>query len=131
MTENSLFLTQADAPVRRRFTPDQKRMIVIESLQPGISIAAVARAHGLNANQLHSWRWQYRRGDLGSVGLDDPASGSASALLPVRVIRSAASVPVSALTLGSIEVFIGHHRVVLHGAVDAQTLRCLLGTLTA
>lgn len=131
MTESSLFLAQADAPVRRRFTADQKRQIVIESLQPGISIAAVARAHDLNANQLHSWRWQYRRGDFSSVVLDDPAQGAASPLLPVCVVRSPAPAASELTTPGSIEIFVGPHRVVLHGAVDASTLRCLLGALVA
>jgi len=134
LTENSLFLAQADAPVRRRFTADQKRQIVIESLQPGASIAAVARAHGLNANQLHNWRWQYRHGDLGPKGravAENASSPASSPLLPVRVIRAAASASASASALipDSIEVFIGHHRVVLHGAVDTLTLRCLLGAL--
>jgi len=46
---------------------EDKRQIVLESFSSGTSIAAVARAHGMNANLLHSWRWQYRRGELGTT----------------------------------------------------------------
>jgi len=38
---------------RRRFrTVEEKRRMVEEALQPGVSVARVARAHGVNANQL-------------------------------------------------------------------------------
>ncbi len=44
----------------------------------GASIAGVAMAHGLNANQLHNWRWQFRRGDFGPI-TEGPV------LLPVQI----------------------------------------------
>ena len=50
---------------RVRRTMEEKRKIALESLSPETSIAAVARVHGINANLLHSWRWLYRRGELG------------------------------------------------------------------
>ncbi len=52
-------------PSRRRRTIAEKLQIVQESLAPSVSIAAVALAHRINANQLHKWRWQYRNGKLG------------------------------------------------------------------
>jgi Transposase len=33
--------------------------MVEEALQPGVSVARVARAHGVNANQLFGWRRLY------------------------------------------------------------------------
>lgn len=33
----------------------QKRRIVQATFTPGVSIAQVAREHGVNGNQLHSW----------------------------------------------------------------------------
>ncbi len=43
---------------RRSWTGDEKRRIVKESLEPGVSIAKVARRYNLNANQLCTWRRQ-------------------------------------------------------------------------
>ena len=43
---------------RRSWTGDEKRRIVEESLEPGVSIAKVARRYNLNANQLGTWRRQ-------------------------------------------------------------------------
>ena len=66
---------------KRRFrTVEEKRGIVEEALQPGASVARVARALGINANQLFGWRRLYQQGGL------EPKVGEAPALLPVRVI---------------------------------------------
>ncbi len=54
----------------------EKRRIVEETLQPGASVAKVARAHGVNANQVFAWRRQYRQGLLGE-------NGETANLLPV------------------------------------------------
>ena len=43
---------------RRSWTGNEKRLIVEESLEPGVSIAKVARRYNLNANQLCTWRRQ-------------------------------------------------------------------------
>ena len=47
---------------RHRYTRAQKIAMVEESVKPGVSIASVARAHGINANQLHKWRYAYKAG---------------------------------------------------------------------
>ncbi len=43
---------------RRRWTVQQKRLIVSESLEAGVSTAVVARKHGISAGQLYRWRQQ-------------------------------------------------------------------------
>ena len=49
----------------RRFrSAEEKRRIIEEALVPGMSVAAVARAHGINANMLFSWRKMDRAGLL-------------------------------------------------------------------
>jgi transposase len=40
---------------RNQYTRAQKVGIVEQSMAPGVSIASVAMAHGINANQLHKW----------------------------------------------------------------------------
>ena len=44
---------------RRRWSEEDKRAIVAETWLPGASLAAVARQHDLNANQLFGWRRQF------------------------------------------------------------------------
>lgn len=49
----------------RRFrTITEKRRIVDLTLVPGASVAEVARAHGVNANQVFKWRRAFERGQL-------------------------------------------------------------------
>jgi transposase len=64
-------------PVRRWRTVSEKRRIAEQTLEPGASVALVARAHGVNANQVFKWRRALKRGEL-----SEPAAAS-TALLPV------------------------------------------------
>src|ERR1700690_1856906 len=71
------------AAQRQRRSIAEKRRIVEETLAPGASVARVARAHGVNANQVFGWRRLYQRGLLG--GKERRPVG----LLPVKVSESA------------------------------------------
>ena len=42
----------------------KRHRIVEEALKPGSSVARVARAHGVNANQVFHCRWLYRAGQF-------------------------------------------------------------------
>ena len=70
------------APVvqRRYWSVEDKRRIVEKTLIKGTSVARVARAHGVNANQVFQWRRQYRKRQLG---------GRAMKLLPATVADTA------------------------------------------
>src|SRR4029077_14599895 len=65
-------------PQRQRRSIAEKRRIVEETLLPGASVARVARAHGINANQVFGWRRLYLAGRLGG-------EKAGMKLLPVRV----------------------------------------------
>jgi transposase-like protein len=65
--------------VRRWRSVAEKRRIVELTLEPGASVALVARAHGVNANQVFKWRRAFERGEM-----PEPAAAS-TALLPVTV----------------------------------------------
>jgi transposase len=69
---------------RKRWSVAEKRRIVELTLEPGASVAHVALAEGLNANQVFQWRRAFHSGDL--------QSGSSTALLPVVVSEAASSV---------------------------------------
>jgi transposase len=62
--------------VRRWRSISEKLEIVQLTLKPGASVAEVARAHGVNANQVFKWRRAFERGEL---------SESSVALIPVTV----------------------------------------------
>ncbi|MGZ8157286.1 MAG: IS66-like element accessory protein TnpA [Methylobacter sp.] len=74
---------------RRCYDPEAKRELFEACLQPGVSVAGMALAHGLNANLLRKWIDAYRRGAK-SVAASSPASWPAFA----PVVSIAASAPV-------------------------------------
>jgi transposase len=49
---------------RRRWSWDQKRAIVEESLSPRASAAGIARKHGIGTGQLYTWRRQLLKRQL-------------------------------------------------------------------
>jgi transposase len=57
----------------------EKRRIVEQTFEPGVSVAAIAQASGVNTNQVFKWRRAYERGELIDV------HGSARTLLPVVI----------------------------------------------
>ncbi|WP_087747901.1 transposase [Acidovorax sp. T1] len=46
---------------RRTYTPQFKAELIAACKQPGASIAATAREHGMNANVLHRWLKERKR----------------------------------------------------------------------
>jgi len=55
--------------VRVRRSVAEKRRIVEQTLEPGASVARVARAHEVNPNVVFQWRREYRDGKLAEPGL--------------------------------------------------------------
>jgi len=49
------------AATRRRHGAELKTEVLTECDEPGASVAAVAQAHGLNANLVHKWRRERRQ----------------------------------------------------------------------
>src|SRR5271169_102507 len=143
-------VTEAIAGTRRTRqyrTTAEKRFVVEETLVAGVSVATVARAHGVNANQVFAWRKLYQAGLLGrsSATLVDEAGASSVLLLPVTVAEDAErrqTVTIAAskqggidpegiASPGSIELSLAKAQVHIAGHVDADALRvvlkCLLG----
>lgn len=117
------------APKRQQRTVQEKRRIVEETLAEGVSVARVARAHGVNANQVFGWRRLYHAGRLGGSGAVQllPVSVSENSPSPMTFPSSERSV--SMPLPGTIHIDLGHAQVRIEGSVDAALLRVLLECL--
>jgi transposase len=123
-------MDQAEGPRHRtrRWRPvAEKRRIVQLTMEPGARVAEVARAHGMNANQLFKWRRAFGRGELVDFTV------SSQALLPVTV--SVAEIHEPALELqsaksGSIHIeFPGRAMICVESGADPALLRSVLKSL--
>ncbi|MGO9437651.1 MAG: IS66-like element accessory protein TnpA [Terracidiphilus sp.] len=72
---------------RRRRSVSEKLQIVQLTMEPGASVAEIARAHGVNANQVFKWRRLFERGQLSDAG------ARSTALLPVTISADAETKP--------------------------------------
>jgi transposase len=116
---------------------EERRRIVEETLVPGVSVATVARAHGINANQVFGWRKLYHSGLLGRKDVSSSeARQSPVRLLPVSIAAEVEQVPheieTKALAVsreGSIELMLATTRVRITGQVDTAALRVILESL--
>ena len=129
--DESIGTSIAPAGAKKRFRSlEERRQIVEEALLPGVSVSAVARAHGVNANLLFHWRKLYRAGLLSG-----PEQGEVR-LLPVRVHRErkgkrSGQAEPGAGKDGTLEVTLAKAQVRIAGKVNREVLRvvlrCLLG----
>lgn len=86
-TEQSAGTGSSGRQIRRRkqWSVQEKLQIVRETLQSGSSVPIIARRHGVNANQIFTWRREYRRGKLLERGAESAGERKAPALLPVQI----------------------------------------------
>lgn len=75
---------------RRRWSAAEKAAIVHETFQPGASVSAVARRHGVNPSQLFQWRKAMEKGALVAVAKGEdvvPAKQYRDALKEIRQLQ--------------------------------------------
>jgi transposase len=120
---------------RRTYTPGYKADVVRQCLKPGVSVAGIALAHGLNANLVRRWIVRQQRAlvDLQSkpppVMLPvtiDAGSSSAAARVGDQIDAAATRRRSGAAT---IEIELYGARIHLRGGVDTQALRSVLDVL--
>ena len=106
---------------RSVYDREAKRELVRRCLEPGVSLAAIALAHGLNANLLRRWV-------VLQTGRSHRAPPQAS-LVPV----TAAVMPRSAPVAGEweLELLFAGSTIRLRGRIEAETLRTVLDCLVA
>lgn len=111
---------------RRVRSEDEKRRIVSETFEPGASVSAVARRHGLNANLLFTWR---REMGAGVSALADDAMAFVPAVIGAAPVP--ASAPPSPSAGGQMEiVFADGERVIVDRTVDAVALARVIKVLS-
>ena len=117
-------------PQRQRRSIAEKRRIVEETLVEGASVARVARAQGVNANQVFYWRKLYQGGRLGGSG--------GAQLLPVQLRKESRALPTiseaersSSLASSSstIHIELRQAQVRIEGSADPALVRVLLECL--
>jgi transposase len=112
---------------RRRWSPEQKALIVAESYEPSETVSAVARRHGLTPQQLFAWRREARR---------TRTCASRVAFAPVVLEASrlpAGAAPIASSHSGSssvIEIMIGGATVRVPPGIELATLQIVLRAVT-
>jgi transposase len=112
---------------RRRWTPDQKALIVAETYESGETVSAVARRHGLTPQQLFTWRRTVPRVQ---------ASACRVAFAPVVLEPSGPRTGAAPLVQGHsggssvIEIVIGAATVRIPPGAELATLQLVLRAVT-
>jgi transposase len=112
---------------RRRRTIEEKQRIVLETLEPGASVARVAQQYALNPNLVFKWRKDYREGRL--------KNRAGASLLPVKVSDERLFEPASVqdviarAPLGTLEIELPKGKLQITGRVDLLTLRTAIECL--
>ena len=120
---------------RRRWSEAQKRQIVAETHEPGVSVPMVAQRYNLNANQIFGWRRLFRESER---------AGVAGRFVPV-VVEAAPGQEADAATMsppsesvvaegqpatGRMEIVLsGDRRVIVDRAVDGAALSRVIAVL--
>ena len=120
---------------RRRWSEAQKRQIVAETCEPGVSVPMVAQRYNLNANQIFKWRRLFREAErAGGAGRFVPVVVEAA---PDREPAAATMSPPSEGVVaegqpatGRMEIVLsGDRRVIVDRTVDGAALSRVIAVL--
>ncbi len=128
---------------RRRWSIEEKREIVAESLGPGVRPIEIIHKHGITSGQLYAWRQQltrrmdgppagFARVDVVAAEREVPAQPLTE--MPARATKPQTPVPAVATlrAKGLIEIVLpGGTSVRVDAHVDDRALRCVLAALHA
>ena len=136
--------TRLGEPARRQHDRSFKAELVEQSLQPGASVAVIARNNGINANLLFKWRRDHKH-KTSSASMPKAPAPAATVLLPVHVepatrvgtnsalepTRTAEMLPGNraATRSGVIELEFAGAQLRVRGAVDEAALCSVLRAL--
>lgn len=116
----------------------EKRRIVELTFQPGVSVARVAQAEGVNSHQVFAWRRAYLKGKLELKGQQSaallpvvlsPADASA-VTVDTAVLEKSPAKPIAAEPSGVIHIELsGRAKIRVEGGVDAALVRAVFESL--
>ena len=120
---------------RRRWSEAQKRQIVAETHEPGVSVPMVTQRYNLNANQVFRWQRLFREPErTAGTGryvpvvvraVPDPEAGAGAMRPPSKDIAVE-----GAPATGRIEIVLpGERRVIVDRAVDGAALARVIAVL--
>jgi transposase len=116
---------------RRRWSPEAKARIVLESQQPGAVVSEVARQHGMTPQQLFGWRRETRDGGRDAVcGLPRRATAFAPIVVGSAADQLETVAGISA-GAGQIEIAIADALIRLRGGCDVRALAAVLRAVRA
>jgi transposase len=131
----------ADGAYKRpNFPTEFKRRLVEQSLEPGASVALIARSNDINANLLFKWRRLYLAGEYGLPTLPDSAQPRQEpempSLLPVHVDTQPAeqtpsmTIDTARSSENLCEIEFDRARLRIRGNVSPDMLRLLIRELS-
>lgn len=106
---------------RTVYDREAKRELVRRVLQPEVSLAGTALAHGINANLLRRWV-------VLQTGKASRAARREASLVPVAV-RGEPKPAIAATADGWVEVVLRGGTLRVHGRVEVETLKALIDSL--
>ena len=127
MVQNSKLPPNPEPGRKRRMRSKlERRQVVEETMRPGApSVAVIARAYGVNANQIFNWRKLYHTGRLND-------EVRVTELLPVRIAEKSSSEGPGLerpVVSGTIYIELGRARIRVEGSVDPEALRVIMEQL--
>lgn len=105
----------------RKWPDEVKARIVAETLRPGVTVAEVARRHGLQANHVSSWRTMAREGKLVLPAPEDEVEFAAMVVAPPVPEKAAAESP---------EIVVGAVKIRLEAGASAERIAAIVHALS-
>src|SRR5688572_6126729 len=117
---------------RRRWSEEDKRRLVAETIGPGATVHGVARRHGVSPSQLFAWRKLFRAGIGIERAVPAPPGTPGFAAVEIAPATPPSLADAAPMSSGLIEIELaGGVRVRISGAPDpavvAAALRALVG----
>lgn len=106
---------------RCRYDRAAKDELVRRCMEPGVSVAALALAHGVNANLLRKWI---------TLAMRKRGAEQRPVLLPVTTQPIATKPPSAPPSDGAIELVLPGGTIRVRGAIDAATLGTVIDCLS-
>ncbi|MCB1507193.1 MAG: transposase [Hyphomicrobiaceae bacterium] len=122
---------------RRRWSTEEKLKVLIDALEPGASVSAVADRHGVSRNLVYTWLRLARKGQVPGLSITDKA---AAAFAPVQVASDPAISPAHSLPprplaaprrrLSIVEIVLTNGRVVkVDEGIEVEVLARIIAVL--